>query len=274
MSEFFKKINILIMKGSNQMKSVKGKVLTGVVAVGVLTGAGWGFANTDAGAALQNWYNGQFNKSVMNVVNDSAAHVGSKVNALSKEYNGLKTDATASINQTKNTEKDEAQAEIDEVTQSHIDAINAKEEAISTAISSQFDALYTQAQSIINTTGEQAENYANNDLAKHTGKKGEEALSALTNDLTAATTSAVTELNAEIDAAKTKLQNQLNAEENLSKQEIKAAIDSKIAELRVSITTKRDQLVKAQQDLIAARAQELEDDAKEQLNAAVAGINN
>ncbi len=75
------------------LKSVKGKVLTGVVTVGLLTGVGTAFANVDAGAKLGSWYNTQFGHSTQAITSAAVGHIASKTGALQNEYNGIKNGA-------------------------------------------------------------------------------------------------------------------------------------------------------------------------------------
>lgn len=256
------------------VKSFKGKVVTGVVAVGLLSGVSMAFANTDAGTGLKAWYDVQFGKSAASVQKQTTDYAASKVPALAREYNGLKSDATNSINSTRDEETASSTTEINDAKQGHIDALNAKEAEIAGYMAAQFDGISTYANSVINNVGNQAYNYAQADLGRHTGSKGQAALTKVNEDLTATTNAAVAELETEIADAKVALQAQLASETASTVEEIKAATDAKIAELRTMITDKKNELVAAQQALITAKAQELEDAAKADLDAIVSSINN
>jgi len=255
------------------LKTVKGKVIAGTVAVTLLAGTGAAFGSSlDAGQKLKAWYDGQFGKSTGEMVSDVEADVTGRINGLATEYEGLKTAATTSINQTKATESTAKSSSIDAEAQAHINSINAKEAQISGYMATQFDILLGTANILINQAGITATNYANTDLANHTGATGNAARDLLTTELTAATTTAAEELSAEILAAKTALQTQLDNEKSATTAEIKAAIDAKINSLRTSITKKKDDLVVAQQALITAKAVELETAAKASLQGIVDGI--
>ncbi|MBM6619137.1 hypothetical protein [Bacillus suaedaesalsae] len=256
------------------VKSFKGKVVTGVVAVGLLSGVSMAFANTDAGTGLKAWYDVQFGKSAASVQKQTTDYAASKVPALAREYNGLKSDATNSINSTRDSEITNTASDIESAKQGHVDALNAKEAEIAGYMASQFDGISVYANSVINSVGTQAYNYAQADLGRHTGSKGQAALTKVNDDLTATTNAAVTELEAEIASAKAALQAQLATETATTVEEIKAATDAKIAELRELITAKKNELVATQQGLITAKAQELEDAAKADLDALVLSINN
>jgi hypothetical protein len=255
------------------MKSVKTKVLTGVVAVGLLSGVGAAFANTDAGTNLQNWYNGKFGQAAASIQNQTAGYALGKVPALTQEYNGLKTAATNSINFSKDTASAIANSGITNANKEHLDALAGQKQAIQDHLQSQFDGIQQAADTIIGQVGLQAIDLANRDLTKHTGDAGTAALDQLTTDLNATSEQAVKDLQAAIDAAKLDLQSQLNAATSSRVENIKNIIDRKIEELRTTITAKRNELVGIQLGLITKKAQELEAQAKADLTAVVDGIN-
>ncbi|MDF2067309.1 hypothetical protein [Bacillus sp. Cr_A10] len=251
------------------IKTVKGKVVAGTVAVTLFAGAGVAFGASDAGTKLKAWYDGQFNSASSQIEANVASNVNGRINGLVTEYNGLKKGATDSINQTKNSESADKKQKISKEAQDHIDAIKEEQEHIESYLSGQFDQLRGFANGLINQAGTSAINYANNDLTVHTGAKGTEAIGTLTTDLEGAKATAVNDLNDAINAAKTDLQNKLSAETTQTTDEIIALIDAKIIELRGIITAKRDALVVVQQGLITAKAVELEGLAKSELQGIV-----
>jgi hypothetical protein len=273
MSEFFKNINILIMKGSNQVKSVKGKVLTGVVAFGVITGAGWGFANTDAGGALKGWYDGQFASAKSGVESDAMAYGNSKFNEGVQEFEGMQSDATTSINDKKSSEFTRADGEISSAKDSHVNAIEGKQAEISDAIDEQFDQIFTDAQSHFTTLEKTLRNAGISEMQHHTNEKGQEALAALETDLTNSTTTAVSELRGVIETAKAELTAQLNSEKAATTQEIKNMVDAKAVAVLQAIENKKNEYVAAQEQAITELAANLEAEAKAALDAELAAFN-
>ena len=256
------------------LKTVKGKVIAGTVAVTLLAGTGAAFgAATDVGVNLKAWFDGQFKDSSDEITENVANDVKGKVGGLLTEYNGLKTGATDSINDTKDAESAEKSGDISKKADSYIFAVNAEKAHIDSYLAGEFDELRGFADGLINQAGTKAINYTNNDLTTHTGTKGSEAITALTTDLEGATETAATELTNAIAAAKSSLQSQLDAETEETTDEIIALIDAKIAELRTTITQKRDDLVLVQQGLITAKATELELAAIGELDSIVADIN-
>jgi hypothetical protein len=253
-------------------KSIKAKVVTGAVALALVSGVGVSFASSDAGTNLQNWYNNQYGKSAKSIQTQSTNYAAGKVPGLLSEYNALKTDAKNSINTTSDTSKAVAGSNITTAKQEHLDSLAAQKAAIESHLNSQFDGIQQAANTAIGQAGLAAINFANNDLTTFTGNAGNAARTQLTTDLDAATKQAVSELQAAIDAAKSDLQTQLDNATASRVEAIKHMIDAKIVELRNTITTKKNDLVAAQQALITAKAQELEAAAKAALEATVDGI--
>lgn len=270
MLDFIQKTN---HKGDIQMlKTIKGKVIAGTVTLALVAGAGSAFANSDAGAKLQNWYAGQFGLATSNIVNDVEDNVRGKFNGWASEYEGLKTGAQNSIETDGTNATTTASGNIDTKTQEHIDAINAKQTQIEGYMNGQFAALKFAANGLINQAGNAALGQANSDLTAFTGAKGDAARTSLTSALEDKTDDAVAELEQAIADAKGELQSQLNTKEAETTEAIIAAIDAKINSLRTTITQKRDDLVAAQKVLIDAKALELETAAKAELQSVVNGI--
>lgn len=255
------------------MKTIKGKVITGAAVFAVLTGGAAAFASTDAGANLKSWYDGQFNKSATNVVENSVDYASDQVPGLAKEYNGLKKDATRSINNTKNSEIDDANSEINDTKDQYIAALNGSKEEINKYLKSQFDGIVQNAHTTIGVVGGQAYDYAETELSGLTLKNGNSALADLEAKLKKSNEDAVAELELAIANAKSELQAELDSQEGASTQRIKDAIDAKIWELRGKITERKDVLVSEQQTLIVEKSQKLEDDAKAALDTVVSNIN-
>ena len=257
-----------------KLNTVKSKMVAGVAAVTLFSGVGFVAANTDAGGALKDWYDGAFGATSGEVAKDVADYGKSKIGALNTEYNGLKTDAASSINITKDTSEGVAKSNINTAKQSHIDAINTQEAKIAAYMDDQFNTLSFVGKGLINTTGNAAFEFAKKDLKSFSDKKGEDALASLETELNIEKGKAVTALELEITTTKGALLEQLKDEKDSTVADLKAAIDAKIIELREKITAEKDRLVAAQQALIVAKAAELELAAKSDLDAVVTSINN
>ncbi len=254
------------------IKTIKGKVVAGTVAVTLVAGAGVAFGASNAGGKLQDWYNAQFGQASQDIITDVARDAAGKAQGWATEYEGVKTAATNSINGTKNDEFTAKSTSIDKAAQEHIDAINNQQIAISNYMETQFNAISSTLQAEINTAGAIALIAANRDLTEHTGTKGSEARSSLETELGTVTTEAKDDIQDAIDAAKGALTTQLTSETTATTNEIIGMIDAKIAELRTKINDKKDALVAAQQALITAKALELENAAKTSLQDVVDGI--
>lgn len=254
------------------MKTIKGKVVTGVVTIGLLSGVGAAFADTDAGQALQNWYNGQFGKSAASIQNDSVKHIQGKVGALNTEYNNLKSNVKSQIDGESAGQVTAKTTSINNAKDGYIQQVSATKADISSKMTAQFDGITAYANTIITQAGVQAQNYANKELTKQAGENGAAAITDMDGKILAAQDQAKKDLQAAIDNAKKDLSLQLAGETTDTTQGIKDAIDAKIVELRGLINQKAQDLVDAQKTLIQQQANLDEQNAKTELENVVKGI--
>ncbi|MEK5037225.1 hypothetical protein [Sporosarcina sp. FSL K6-3457] len=255
------------------IKTVKGKVIAGAIAVGLLSSAGVAFGATDAGQNFKNWFDGQFGKANIAVAEQTAAYMSDKVEGLTTEYNALKTDATNSINAKGEAQAGVASKNVEARSQEHIDAIKAEKAHIETYLSGQFDKMKEFANGLINQAGADALDYMKTDLPEHTGAAGQVAIDKVNTDVKAVTAQAVSDLEETIRVAKQELQAQLDAETDLTIDEIKGLIDEKIKELRSVITQMKNKLVMDQEKLITMTAKSLQLAAEAEMDALVNGMN-
>lgn len=251
------------------LKTIKGKVIAGTVSVTLLAGAGAAFASSNAGQNLQNWYNSQYSSATTDVSNQSYTYASGKVSGLLGEYNGLKSAATTSINETRDSSTTRVNNVIESEKQAHIAAINSQKAQISEYMATQFDGLSTYASGLIEQAGADAVTYADQNLGTHTTTVGGEAVSKLSTDVGAASDAAVTALETAISNAQSELEGQLASETTATVEEIKGMIDAKIIDLREEITAIKDGLVVTQQGLINEEARAQLKAAKEALQTVV-----
>src|SRR5699024_7110080 len=88
--------------------SLKGKVAAGVLVVGVVSGSGLAFANTDAGENLRAWYDDMFGQSVQTIEDDTSAYIDDQMPDLYDEYEALKDEAGIDIDLTRENETGES----------------------------------------------------------------------------------------------------------------------------------------------------------------------
>lgn len=255
------------------LKTVKGKVIAGTVAIGLLSGVGVALGATDAGTHLKNWYDAQFTKS-SNQITEAVANYGEgKVDGLLTEYNGLKEDASNKIGERGEFVTAATNKGIEASARNHIDSIKEQKAHIESYLSSQFKSLKDFAAGLINETGQKALEYANEDLKKHANAAGSEAQKKMIEDVKATTENAVNDLEETIKYAKEDLQAQLDKNTDLTIEEIKALIDAKIDELRTKITQLNNNLIAEQDKIITMVGKRLLLEAQAELDAIVEGIN-
>lgn len=254
------------------MKTVKGKIVTGVVAVGLLSGVGAAFADTNAGQALQNWYDSQFKTSSTSIATSATNHVKGKVGSLTTEYKNLKSSVTSQINGESDSQVTAKTSTINGKKAEYVKQVTDKKTIISDGMEAQFRGIKAYADGLIEKGGKDALNYANRDLTKQAGKDGAAAITNMDTRITAAKDQAKSELDTAITNAKHDLTVQLAGETNKTTQDINNAIDAKIVELRGLINQRVQELVQEQQALIQAQATVDEQAAMDELDGVVQGI--
>lgn len=256
-----------------KLNTVKSKVVAGVAAVTLLSGAGFVAANTDAGTQLQGWYNKAYSTVAIELGLETGKHGATKLGEFAEHSVAEGKDAVNSINSTKEQEKEAKTKSINDAKQSHIDAVKAKEATIAAYMDDQFDQIAKLKIDTFNFTSNGAYNLAALGLGATTKATGDAAFKALEKELNAEKEKAVSELDQTIVTTKETLLAQLQSEKNGTTEEIKEAIDSKIATLKQEITAKKNTLVAAQQSKLVAKANEIEGAAKAELDQLVADIN-
>ncbi|WP_047982743.1 hypothetical protein [Ornithinibacillus contaminans] len=253
--------------------SLKKKVIVGVVAVGVFTSSTVAFANTDAGAKLREWYQGMFNQSVEDIGEEVTAYGQSKLPGLAAEYNAIKDEAQVDIDLSRELESGQSIEEIINAKLSHIESLDAEQQAILSEIGLEYYDVFLDGYFQIQNLSAQGLNYATNDLTSFTGAAGQAAVEQLTTDINTARDEAVAELEEAIQQAQEALAAEINNQEEITVRNLKNQVDWTIEDLRGQVTALLDSLVEEQQAIITAKAQELEDAAKAALDSVVEGIN-
>ena len=255
------------------LKTVKGKVIAGTVAVTLFAGAGAAFGASDAGANLKTWYTAQFNKTAIEVAADSALYSGSKAKGLLNEYNTLREGAASEIDTSKTTNTNNSKTDIENAVAEHITSVEFSQAEINKYMEGQFNVISKAASDAMNNTADGITDFTTKDLTKLTGEKGKSALAHVNTELGQSKTDATAALNTAIKNAKDDLTAKLATEKGATTTEIKKMIDDKIIELRGKITEKKAELVAVQTGLIESKAAELEKAAIDELDAIVKAIN-
>lgn len=254
------------------MNSLTKKIITGTLAVLLISGTGFAFANTSAGEALKNWYDRMFNEAVEGSLDDVSDYEDEQYAGLEDDVEAAKSDAEASILKTRDDETEGSLSEIDKAKQAHLEALIAEKGEIDGYIEHQFYNVYMENWLDITATAEESAKQAGQELTAHTNEKGEESLQYVTNELTTATDNAVQSLEDEIEKAKEALEEELDGQQDNLTYNLKKEIDFSIASIQDTIKDLKKELVEEQQEIIVAKAQELENAAKESLDEVVENI--
>lgn len=248
---------------------MKSKVVAGVVTVGLVSGMGFAVANTDAGAQLQSWYNGKFNAAGASMQKPLEDYATGKSGYIISEGNKMINGAKSEINETRDSSITTASGNIDSAAQSHIDALQTKEQQISNGIEGQFDSIKNIATGMLNQMAAEGKTQAESYLSRIASGTGTVALGEVQSQLDSAKQDALDDLTAEIERAKSELEEQLNDEKDATVNELKTAIDNKIEEVKDQVQVTLNGYVSTQQGFIQTKASELEAAAKADLDNAV-----
>ncbi|MGF7013031.1 hypothetical protein [Ornithinibacillus bavariensis] len=254
-------------------KKLKMKLAAGVIAVGVITGSGIAFANTDAGTKLREWYQAMFGETVSSIEEQVNAYGESKIPGLEQEYERLKSEAQIDIDLSRELATGQSLEEIINAKLSHLDSLSEEERAILEGIGQEFYNVFLDGYFEIIRLKDEGIQFATNDLTNYTGQLGQAAINEMTADINTARDRAVQELEDAIRQAQERLAMELNNQEEITVRNLKNQIDWRIQELREDVTALLDTLVEEQQAIIVAKAQELEDNAKAALDEVVNNIN-
>lgn len=257
--------NLFEMGKMNMLKTVKGKIATGAIAVALVGGSGFALANTDAGGKLKSWYDTQFGAKVSTIGGQVISYSNKKFNEAKAAYETEKANKLNEIDAQGQASSNDVTSAINSKKDAYVDQVNTTKGSISANMEAQFDQLTADANTLIDSAGAQGLTWAQNDLGTATGKKGTAELTELQTEITDATNAAKSELQAVINAAKSELNAQLNTETSATTAEIKAAIDAKLVEVQGEIANKATELAAAQKALIVAKAAELQTSGENEL---------
>ncbi|UJL46326.1 hypothetical protein KFZ58_18585 [Virgibacillus sp. NKC19-16] len=252
--------------------TMKGKVLAGTMAVGLVAGGGFALANTDAGEQLRAWYDGQFNTAVEEATGEADDYMQGQMPELYEEYEGLKTDATSDINQTRDSETASSEDAIAVARDSHIGDVEATRQELLDEAEQTFYNAFVAGEAEINRITEEWSGYAANELPGYTEVVGNSAVADVNTALDTAKENAVSDLEEAIRQAQEELQSDLDGRSENLAYNLRQQVDFNISDVRDTVTELLDGLVQEQQTIVANAAQLKEDEAKSALDDVVAGI--
>lgn len=255
-------------------KSMKNKVIAGIIAVGLISSSGFAFANTNAGEALKNWYDNLFNRAVAESEDDVEDYGEGLISEFNEDLDGLKDETAASILDKRDNETESSLSEIEKAKQAYLEELIEEHGEIKGYMEQQFFEVYMDNWLEIQTMSGELTANAGAELETLAGETGEESVQHVTTELTSAKDDAVQELEDEIEKAKKELAEGIdfhsdNLTDNLTKE-----IDFSIQTVKEVVDDLKVELIEEQQTIIAATAEELEQDAKDSLDDVVSDMNN
>lgn len=255
-------------------KTLKTKLIAGTTAVALFSGAGFAFANTDAGDAFKGWYDGQFGKAEENVNQQVVDYAYSKKGNAINYYNAEVSKVNTQIDTERQGQTTAKSGSMDAKAQGHIDSMNIEKQAILTGMEGQFDELEKEVKGIMDVAAGELKTAADGHFKGKATAAGNAAFTTLQTDLNKAKGDANDKLTAAIDAAKGEVTTALDSNKNASVGELKTYMDGVYAQLKTDVTAIVDGYITAQKDRLAAEANKIEGESTTELDNIVSGINN
>ncbi|MER2261721.1 MAG: hypothetical protein ABS934_06870 [Psychrobacillus sp.] len=255
------------------IKTVKGKIITGTVAVTLLVGAGSAFGASNAGEMLQNWFNTQFGAATEEFDETVGGYQDDKTLVASTQYGALETKATGKIGESQEDSTASATSKIDKDLQEHKAALEKKKVELTNYANAEFTRIYEIEKENIRQIWLEANRKAERDMEAHTIAEGSAALDTLNAELEAATTAALTELEAAIEASKSGLQATIDNHVDTKTDDLKGKIDKELADFTIWTQMMTNFMIQTQTDAIEAAAKDLETAALTSMQDLVNGIN-
>ncbi|MUV37050.1 hypothetical protein JNUCC1_00856 [Lentibacillus sp. JNUCC-1] len=256
-----------------KLKTVKGKVLAGVLAVGVVSSAGIAFANTNAGEALSNWFDGKYNSATESIESQVTDYAKGFLPELAERQEDHKDHVTNSVNVKKSYEIRTGKDDITNAKDSHLESLGSTKAEIMKEMGPKFyNEVFRPGKAEIDAAASQGLEYATNDLTRYSEGAGQDAVDEVTQTLNEAKDDAVSELEAAIEDAKAEITAKLDEEEAGAVHGLKGQVDIAVNDLKQNVNDLVKELVKEQHAIVADAAKELRNNAKAALDDVVSGI--
>jgi hypothetical protein len=250
------------------------KLVAGTVAIGLISGVGLTFASANAGLSLKQWYEGLFNDTKSSILADTQETANEAFENWVANTEQLKIGAGQKIDQTMETELTRVGAEIMSTKDEHLASLDAEKKQLLDNMNYQvYQNIFLEGYFAIKNQGDSALDTVRGNFFDFTTATGQAAVNEMTVELTNAKDSAVSELEDAIEQAKSQLSAQLAMEEQVSRYNLERQITFTINDLREALTTIINGLVREQQNIITAKALELEAEAKASLDEVIGDMN-
>ncbi|GGA79271.1 hypothetical protein [Ornithinibacillus halotolerans] len=255
-----------------KLKTVKGKLIAGAVTVGLVSGIGFTFANTDAGGKLSDWYDAAFNNTAASIESQVSEYAEGKIPEIEERMAQNEEYVTENLTVKKNSEARIHKNEINKAKESHLAALESEKQEILDDMGRKFyQEVFLPGLNQIQTAAAEGLEQATTSLTGFTNEKSEEVIGDLTNQLNTARDNAVAELEAAIEEAQAEIRAALESQEESSVYSLTQRVNLAVSDLKQSMNDISKALVQEQFALIEATAEQLTNDAKDALDNVVAG---
>jgi hypothetical protein len=252
--------------------SMKKKLVVGVAAFGLVSGAGVAFAASDAGTQLQNWYNGQFDSATQQSASDFAGYATNEGKKVIVEGNTMLNATKGDIRTAATNEVTRANGAINTALGEHKNALDTQGNSIEAGMQGQFNTFVNNSITATNATIGVAAGQARNYVEGQINSQGTASKQKVTDEVGANRTAAVAELEQKIKDTKKDLQDLLDQKETAATASLKKNLDDRIKELRVLFTQLMDGLEHVKKQAIITEGSAIETLAKSDMDTLVNGI--
>jgi hypothetical protein len=252
--------------------SMKKKIVVGVTALSLVSGAGVAFASTNVGAELAVWYNVKFATSFANATTSLAQHVASAVPGLNQEKVTLKNETVGRVAAAGDKEVTDRNSAINAHKNAYITTLNETETNLTNAMDGRFAASVAITNGTINHLVGVEAGKTQTEISSAVNSQGTTSVSNVEQQVGATKTAAIKELEVEIAATKAELERLLAEKSAAASEAMKKNFDDEIAAKRTAITNAIALLEQAKKVAITTKGSEIETAAKAELDALVNGI--
>lgn len=256
-----------------KLTKVKKGMVVGALSLGLVAGAGGVLANTDAGQQLQNWYDAKFGAATAQSTNDVKSYATTEAGKAASVGLGWLNTAKGNVTKAGEDEVTSANGEINAALNQHINAINSTEGSIKSGMDAQFSGHVDTVTGYINDEVKRYSGIATNYINGQMNAAGTAAVTKVDTEVTATKNSAIAALEQEINETKAEIERLLGEKASAATDTLKRYIDSEVTRLKAQYKKLIDDLEVAKKQDISDKGAEIVQDAKDDLDALVGGIN-
>ncbi|MED4204104.1 hypothetical protein [Neobacillus mesonae] len=244
-----------------KIKSVKGKIAAGAIAVTVIGSSTFAFANTNAGSQFKAWGDAQIAAAKQAISDALAGNLKTAKDGIESKASADKNAAEGRINQAGADEKVDTQSKIISKLNEHLESLQLQLAAFLGSISGDFDNLVTAENR--NTTSSLNSQYdaLNTNITTVLNAAKDANVKDVTEQSLLVKGQATSDLIKEINRVKKALADRIASEQTTADSEVTAHLNSEVSRINGLLDTLISGLETSAKDAIAKAGQSVEDSA-------------